>query len=237
MTEPLDELLRRNARVQDQELRATGLVDSMDAAWLEARAEAGAGAPAVPRRSHRRGRVAAAAALVVVAVGAGGAPAFADWVGLHTGSYDTGPKREHNPSTPDRELWRMSSPELAPHLQAWERDYPLAPGHSLDPLIDDYSRAENSQMTAAGFRDSVFFYSECTWVDYWVTADRAGRTTARREATQGLADTVAKLDSPARINLDQPGRMFLVALVGAARAGDAGPLERERRINCDWQFR
>ena len=69
MTESLDDLLRRSARVQDQDLRATRLVDSLDAAWREARAEAGAAATAVPRRPRARGRVAAAAAALIVVAG------------------------------------------------------------------------------------------------------------------------------------------------------------------------
>ncbi len=110
----------------------------------------------------------------------------------------------------------MNSPELAAHLKTWEQDYPLAPGYTLKPLIDSYATTKNTQDTAGGFRDSVFFYSECTWVDYWVTSDRTGKAAAKREATRGLATTVAKLDSPARINLDETGRRFLTELVEAA---------------------
>ena len=238
MRDSLEELLARGATLQDESLHSPELTKSMDAVWLAARSEAGLGPGPDRQRSKIRRRVTAAVVgLMALGAGVSGGPAFADWVGLHTGNYDTGPLLHRSPKTPDREYWRMDSPELVPHLRAWEQDYPLAPGYSLDPLIDNYAQREDTQMEAAGFRTDVFLYSECTWIDVWVKADRTGDTAARNEATQGLAATVAKLDRPAPIDLDEPGRAFLVQLVGAAREGDANPLQQEHRINCDWQFR
>lgn len=176
--------------------------------------------------------------MVVVGVGAGGAPAFAEWVGLRTGEYETGSLFHPKPKTPDREYWRMDSPELVPHLRAWEQEYPLAPGYTLDPLITSYAtNFKNSEMPAAGFRTDVFLYSECTWVDAWLTADRARNTTAKTKATEGLAATVAKLDTPVRIGLDPGGRAFLIDLVAAAQQDNPAPLKREHRLNCGWKFR
>ena len=83
--------------------------------------------------------------------------------------------------------------------------------------------------------DSVFWFSECTRVDYWVTADRDGNTAVKRAATKGLAGTVANYDRV--LDLDKPGRALHAELVDAAQADKVTALQRERRINCDWQFR
>lgn len=72
----------------------------------------------------------------MVVAGASAAPAFSNWVELRTGKYDTGVKSERNPKSPEAELWRMDSPDLAPQLRTWVQDYPLAPGYTLDPLIN-----------------------------------------------------------------------------------------------------
>lgn len=236
MSDPLDDLVLSDARVADETLRLPQLVAGMDTLWFQAKVEAGVPAAAPRRRSKVRRRLTGAlAALVVVGVGAGGAPAFADWVGLHTGTYDTGPRSAPKPQTADRELWRLDSPELASRLQAWEQDYPLAPGYTLDPLIAGYANVKKAEATAGMAHDDVFFFSQCTWVDYWLTADRSGNAAAKKEATKGLADTVAKLDSVQ--TLDEPGRALEVALADAAEADKPAPLKRERRINCDWKFR
>lgn len=237
MSDPLDDLLRADARVLDEDLRSPGSDDGMDALWLEAKAAAAAPTTEVPRRGAkvRRRVTGAVAGLVVVGLGAGAAPAFADWVGLHTGEYDTGPRSAPQPKTADREMLRLNSPELARQLQAWEQTYPLAPGYSLDPLLDGYANVKRSEATAAMAHDDVFFFSQCTWVDYWLTADRDGDTAAKRAATNGLAGTVAKLDSV--LTLDKPGRAYEGELVDAAQADKVAALQRERRINCDWKFR
>lgn len=237
MTDPLDDLLRSEARVADGDLRSPRVLDGMDALWLEAKGEEKAASSAVPsRRSKVRRRVTGAvAALVVVGLGVGVAPAFADWVSLRTGTYDTGSQSDPQPTSSEREWLRLDSAELGPQLRAWESDYPLAPGYSLDPLVDGYAGVERSQATAGMMHDDVFFFSECTWVDYWLTADRAGDAAAKREATTGLADTIANLDTVA--TLDQHGRPSMIALATAAKNDHRALLENERQLNCDWNFR
>lgn len=133
-------MLLSSARVTDDSLDTIQLSNSMDALWVSAKAENPAPAAVPARGSKVRRRVTGVVATLVVAgIGAGGAPAFADWVALHTGRYDTGSPANPEPKTPEREMWRMDSPELAPHLRTWEKQYPLAPGYSLAPLINDYS--------------------------------------------------------------------------------------------------
>ena len=63
---------------------------------------------------------------------------------------------------------------------------PAGPGYTLKLLVSNYAKAKNSQMTAAAFRDSVFFYSECTWVNYRVTNSTTGRTAAKQQGRPGL---------------------------------------------------
>lgn len=236
MAEPLEDLLRSSARVTDDSLQTMQLADSMDALWVSAKAETSAPVIVPVRRSKVRRRVTAVvAALVVAGIGVGGAPAFADWVALHTGRYDTGSPADPEPKTPEREMWRMDSAEMVPHLRTWERQYPLAPGYSLAPLINDYSDAKNSQSTAGMVQDTVFFYSQCTWVHYWVTADRSGDTAAKKDATRGLVSTVAQVDS--LHTLDEPGRALETDLGNAAKADEPALLKRELQINCDWNFR
>lgn len=236
MSDPLDDLLRGNARVTDDDLYSSPLVADMDALWLEAKVDANT-PTAVRRRSTklRRRITGAVAALVVVGVGAGGVPAFADWVSLHTSTYDTGLQSDPQPKAPDREWLRLDSPELAPQLRAWEQDYPLAPGYSLDPLIEPYAKIERSEATAGMMHDDVFFFSKCTWVDYWLTADRSGDAAGRKEATEGLVNTLAKLDSV--VTLDQHGRVVLGELATAAQNDDQAPLKNEHEVNCNWNFR
>lgn len=92
-------------------------------------------------------------------------------------------------------------------------------------------------MTAAMFRSDVFLYSECTWVDAWVVADRGGDEGAKAQATTGLKVVVSKLDEPFRVRLDDNGRKNLHGLVTAAQHDDPGPLRSELKINCGWNFR
>lgn len=90
-------------------------------------------------------------------------------------------------------------------------------------------------MTAGMVQDNVFFFSQCTWVDSWVNADDNNNAAAKKEATQGLVETVAKLDTVQ--TLDQPGRSYERDLVRAAKDNVPATLKSERRINCDWKFR
>jgi hypothetical protein len=152
VTDPLDDLLGKACQPSTEQLHAVKLRQAMNVAFADAKAEAG------PRRTPNRSRSRAAGAVLglgLLVAGVGAVPAFAEWVGLRTGTYDVGPSSAFSPKAPERELWRMDSPELVPQLQAWTIDYPLAPGYTLAPLIQRYASAKNTQMAADSYRTDV----------------------------------------------------------------------------------
>ncbi len=132
-----------------------------------------------PGRKRRTRRIAAlvAAAIAVPAI-ALATPAAADWISLHTGTYDVS---VGEPRTADREMWRHNSPEAAEKLRAYAREYGLAPGYSIEPMVQRYAN-DNAEMLALGFRTSVLSWSLCTWTQTWVDADRVGDAATRRTA-------------------------------------------------------
>lgn len=125
VTDPLDDLLGKASQPDTEQLHSFKLRQAMDLAFADAKAEGG------PRCTPKRSRSRAAGAVLglgLLVAGVGAVPAFAELVGLRTGTYDVGPNSAFSAKAPERELWRIDSPELVPQLQAWTIDYPLAPG-------------------------------------------------------------------------------------------------------------
>lgn len=183
MAAELDEVLYRAKPCSDSDLD-TPEIDNALAALRRSIKTAPAPATSTlrrfaPGRKRRTRRIATmvAAAIAVPAI-ALATPAAAEWISLRTGTYDVS---VGEPRTPDREMWRHNSPEAAEKLRAYAREYGLAPGYSIEPMVKRYA-SDNAEKLALGFRTSVLSWSLCTWTLTWVDADRDGNVATQRTA-------------------------------------------------------
>ncbi|TQS42361.1 hypothetical protein [Cryptosporangium phraense] len=142
-----------------------------------------AGEATSPRRPRRRGTVVAASAALAVAL-AVGAPAAADFIGLHTGEFGLPGKTENDTS----EFLRADSPEFPALVEKLGRDYPLPPGgdysHVLwlnEKAIADHGPYEFQERT---LRWDVANDASCQWQKYWLDGydrhDAAQQAAARK---------------------------------------------------------
>ncbi len=177
------------------------------------------------RRRRTRRIVAAVTAAIAVPAIALATPAAADWVSMRTGTYDVS---VGEPRTPEREMWRFNSPETAQVLRAYAAEYGLAPGYSIEPMVNYYA-GQNSEMFAVGFRSAVIVWSVCTWNLTWLDADRAGDA-----ATQRIAVTRIRRNADREESLgyfaDQVAAIRQVA--DAAEAGRESALVAWQAENC-----
>lgn len=97
-------------------------------------------------------------------------------------------------------------------------------------------------MAADSYRTDVFLYSECTWVDGWVSADDRDDPTGRNAAGAGLTSLVARGSQVPPVDLEDAHRDYLRRLASAASTSapdkaDRALLQHEREVGCGWNYR
>lgn len=183
MTDDLDRSLRRATVWRDEDLDTPQVREALTAMRDSIKAEPAADLAPKRDRTRRRRRWAAAIAAAITVPGiALGTPAAADWISLHTGRYSNAPGEVR---TADDEYWRINSPEAADKLRAYAREYGMAPGYSIEPLVKIAAESPDAQMPARGFRGWVAGWSECSWT--LTAADARDRGDRRTQVAAGKA--------------------------------------------------
>lgn len=167
-------------------------VDALDTPEINAALDAlgeriQAGETGLPPRRRRR-RVALIGAAALAAALAVGAPAAADWLGLHTGEYGLPGMTENDTS----EYLRMNSPEMPALVEKYGRDYPLPPGGDHSWVLRYYQKAsENGDVMIqdTGVRADVARDASCQWQTYWLEGhDR--HDAKQKAAAQNVLDDI-----------------------------------------------
>ncbi|WP_152362005.1 hypothetical protein [Microlunatus speluncae] len=208
MSDDIERTLRRATAWRDEDLDAPQVRSAL--AGMRESVKAGRFAELPVRRRRRRLRqrlTAIIAGVIAVPTIALATPAAADWISLRTGRFDVAPGE---PETAADEYWRINSPEAAAELRAYAREYGMAPGYTIEPLVE-IAAGQEAQMAARGFRGWVIFWSECSWTLTAAEArERDDRATQRAagQALRVLADRQDELFSPEESNAAEYGRML-----------------------------
>ena len=196
-------------------------------------------AAARARRARRLALRAGALGSVLVVSGACVAAA-AGLIDLHTGFFGSPGMSENDTG----EFLDISSPNLGPLMQRYAGDMPLAPGYSLDPLIeqvhdlgvhdgarDDSGVVHGGLMQADGIASEVAYYSACTWDRSWLGAHAAGDQDAQDRATAVIA-AVPTWPVIVRTAGDQATLDAFESAADAARRGDATTMRSYADSRC-----
>jgi hypothetical protein len=177
------------------------------------------------RRNRRTRRAVLAGAVASAVVLAGGGAAAAGWVDLHTGFFGSPRDTEGDTS----EYLDTRSPEIPGLLRDYAKQTPLAPGATLDPLMESIAANPGLQQEA-GLRGSVALFSACTWEIHWLAAFRSGDKAAQEQALVVLRQIPTW---PALVAVDGDRVAHDASLrAEAAAGGDPAPLERNVATNC-----
>lgn len=240
-TDPLDQLLRRAAPVQPNELESHQVRSSMAAMLAEARQHADLDQPAatgVPAQvialeGRRRLRGKAARALVVtsvVLVAGTGVAAAGGFLPFGTGVFGAPGMTENDTS----ELLNSTSPQTAEVLRGYVADLTMAPGFTAEGAIEQFTTGENTLVQDAALQGMALGWSSCSWELSWLDAHTAGDQAAQDAATAVLIDIP---DSPILPRIDGGGvTEAYQAIADAAAAGDPGPIQRDVDVNCDAEY-
>ena len=179
-----------------------------------------AGRARARRRSPKLVALLAAAALLVTASVAG-----ASWLGAHTGIFGEPGMTENDTS----EFLRIGSPEMAAIARDFGRAYPLPPGGSFEPAVNQLVHGDGL-IQATGVRALVAMASSCQWEREWLRAHVASDVPRARRAEAVLLRVphwrvVRATDGGGTV-------ASYKRIARAARNGVEGPVRRDLAINC-----
>ena len=181
--------------------------------------------PARPRGRRRLARRTLVPALAVAAFLAIGAVAAAGWLDAHTDLFGARGMTENDKS----EWLRLGSPELSDIAREQGRAYPLPPGGSYEPAIDQLMRRDGL-LQANGVRALLARSSACQWEREWLMAWRRSDSERMRRAVAVLKEVPSW---PAIRATDGGGTARLHArIAAAARDGAPRVVRADLAVNC-----
>ena len=174
-------------------------------------------------RVLRPSRLVALVAAAAVLVGA--SVAGASWLGAHTGIFGKPGMTENDTS----EFLRIGSPEMAAIARDYGRAYPLPPGGSFEPAVDQLLHGDGL-IQATGVRALVAMASACQWEREWLRAHVASEVPRARRAVAVLSRVPHW-----RVVRSTDGGGVVASyerIARAARRGVEGPVRRDLAVNC-----
>ncbi|MFI5959191.1 hypothetical protein [Cryptosporangium sp. NPDC051539] len=221
----LDRLLAEHARPSVAALDTPEINAALDALGERIRA----GESELPRRPRRRGVMIAASAALAAAL-AVGAPAAANWIGLHTGVFGQPGATENDTS----EYLRVGSPDFPRLLERYGRDYPLPPGGDYSSVLRRIRREAAEPLGPqtiqdTGLRADLAREASCQWQGYWLTGyDR--HDPAQQAAAQKVLDDIPDWEILKRTS--DNGTDQELSIAKAARLGDEPSVRYLYQLNC-----